>query len=64
MKPGLLPMMLLRDMYANVSFLPSVFPVGKTVTKLGPDDTTFAAIGPGSKTIAKVGPSSVTIGVP
>ncbi len=64
MIPGALPMMLLRDNYANVSFLPPVFPVGKTVSKLGPDNSTFTAIGPGSKTIAKVGPSSVTMGVP
>ncbi len=64
MKPGLLPMMLLRDNYANVAFLPPSFPVGKTMTKLGPDDSTFAAIGPGSKTIAKVGPGSVTMEVP
>ena len=54
MKPGLLPMMLLRDNYANVAFLPPSFPVGKTMTKIGPN----------SKTIAKVGPSSVTLEVP
>jgi len=64
MKPGLLPLMLLRDMYAVMAFLAPTFPVSKTVTKIGAVGLSVAGLGPASKTVESVGPASLTVEVP
>jgi len=44
MKPGLLPLMLLRWRYETVAFLKPKFPVRKTVTIIGADSAAVAKV--------------------
>ena len=64
MKPGLLPEMLLRDMYAVMAYLPPSFPVSKSVVNLGPASKSVTNLGPASSTISSVGLGGCSLGVP
>lgn len=64
MNPNLLPPMIPRWNYATVAWTPPVFPVSKTMAKVGPDDATVSLSGLSSMTMAKVGPDDTTMVVP
>ncbi len=64
MKPGLLPMMLLRDSYEVAYFLEPVFPVGKSISILGVAGSSTTVIGPAGKSLITVGPDGLSVEVP
>ena len=66
MKPGLLPLMLLRWNYAVVAFLAPKFPTSKSVTKIGATSASWADVDLSSGSIAKVGSAidGCSVGVP
>jgi len=64
MKPGLLPPMLLRDMYAVMAFLSPNFPVSKSVANVGPVSKSVADLGPTSSTVSSVGLGGCSLEVP
>ena len=64
MKPGLLPQMLLRDMYAVMAYLEPSFPVSMSVTNLGPASKSVTNLGPAASTVSSVGLGSCSMEVP
>ncbi len=51
MKPGLLPLMLLRESYETTAFVAPSFPVDKSVTIIGAAGLSMAVIGPSGLTM-------------
>lgn len=64
MKPGLLPMMLLRESYEMVVFTSPEFPVGKSVVIIGASGLSVVVIGPTGKSLSVVGLSGLVMEIP